>query len=97
MDRASSAASTPVKSPTPSLLNQGVELQLPYLIRRRLLETYRLLCTSRLPFMQRRLYQLRLHWPEVEFQLSRRHHRRQCRLGCLDLCLDLSSDRFCRK
>jgi len=30
MDRASSAASTPVKSPTRSLLNQGVELQLPY-------------------------------------------------------------------
>jgi len=30
MDRASSAASTPVKSPTLSLLNQGAELQLPY-------------------------------------------------------------------
>ena len=30
MDRASSAASTPVKAPTPSLLNQGAELQLPY-------------------------------------------------------------------
>jgi len=30
MDRASSAASTPVKSTASSLLNQGVELQLPY-------------------------------------------------------------------